>query len=34
MYRLFADSFADRASARSLCSSLKTRGASCFVVER
>jgi len=34
MYRLYADSFPDRSSASELCSSLKTRGASCFVVER
>jgi tetratricopeptide (TPR) repeat protein len=34
MYRLFADSFADRSAASALCQSLKTRGASCFVVER
>jgi len=34
MYRLFADSFADRSGAASLCQALKARGASCFVVER
>jgi tetratricopeptide (TPR) repeat protein len=34
MYRLYADSFADRGAAGALCQSLKTRGASCFVVER
>ena len=34
MYRLYADAFPDRNSASALCQSLKTRGASCFVVER
>jgi tetratricopeptide (TPR) repeat protein len=34
MYRLYADSFPDRTGASTLCQSLKTRGASCFVVER
>ncbi len=34
MYRLFADPFPDRNGAHALCQSLKTRGATCFVVER
>ena len=34
MYRLFADAFPDRNGANALCQSLKTRGATCFVVER
>ena len=34
MYRLYADSFADKGGAATLCASLKAKGATCFVVER
>jgi tetratricopeptide (TPR) repeat protein len=34
MYRLYADSFPDRGGAATLCTSLKAKGATCFVVER
>jgi hypothetical protein len=34
MYRLYADSFPERDGAATLCQSLKSKGASCFVVER
>ena len=34
MYRLYADSFPERGGAATLCQSLKSKGASCFVVER
>jgi tetratricopeptide (TPR) repeat protein len=34
VYRLYADAFADRAAAGELCRSLKSRGTTCFVVER